>query len=234
MRNEYNIRGEYHRLISKDWSYYPLYITKKEFVINFLKNFKKDIAILDIGCGEGVFIEELKKIGFQKIIGIDKNYSSRDVIRGDILNLPLRENSFDVALLLDVIEHIPLKFQKDAIREIKRILKNNGILIVSVPNLAHLASRIKFFFKGRFIRTASVEKHPGDRPVYEFIELFKKESFKLLYKKGLFPTFPIVYKLIQRKPANFMWLFKLLNIFNIPNLCFLNILILKKNEHSNL
>ncbi len=231
MRNEYNIRGAYHRLLSKDWSYYPLYITKKAFVINFLKKFGKNIAILDIGCGEGVFIEELKKIGFQKIIGIDKNYSSKDVIRGDIMNLPFRDNSFDVALLLDVIEHLPFEFQKNGIREIKRVLKTNGILIVSVPNLAHLASRIRFLLKGRFIRTASEEKHPGDRPVYEFIELFKNENFKLLSQKGVFPTFPIVYKLIQKKPANFMWLFRLLNIFpNRPNLCFLNILIFKNEK----
>lgn len=229
MKNEYQTRGEYHRFISKNWSYYPLYMAKKEFIIHFLEKFHRDITIIDIGCGEGVFIDELRKIGFKNIIGVDKNYSSKIVIRGDIMNLPFRNNSFDVALLLDIIEHIPLESQKSAVNEVKRIIKNNGLLIVSVPNLAHLASRIRFFLKGKLVRTASVEKHPGDRPIYEFINLFKKEGFVLLYRKGFFLTLPILYKLIQRKPSNFIWLFKLLNtFFNVPNLCFLNILIFEK------
>lgn len=230
MKNEYDVRGEYHRFVSKDWSYYPLYIVKKEFVIRFLNRFNKDITIIDIGCGEGVFVDELRKIGLKKTLGIDKNYSSKIVIRGDIMNIPFRNDSFDVALLLDVIEHVPLELQKCAINEVKRIIKNKGFLIASIPNLAHLASRIKFFLKGKLVRTASIEKHPGDRPIHEFIDLFKKEGFRLLYRKGVFPTFPFLYKLIHKKPSKFIWLFKLINILNIPNLCFLNILILIKED----
>lgn len=229
MKNEYYIRGEYHRFLSKDWSYYPLYLAKKEYVIRFLKNFKRDIKIIDIGCGEGVFVEELLKIGFKNTVGIDKNYSSRNIIKGDVINIPFRDNSFDLALLLDVIEHLPLELQKNAVNELKRIIKHDGFLIVSVPNLAHLASRIKFLLKGKLIRTASLEKHPGDRPISEFIDLFKKEGFKLLHRKGFLPTIPLLYKLIQRKPSHFMWLFKLLNFFHVPNLCFINILIFKKD-----
>jgi 2-polyprenyl-3-methyl-5-hydroxy-6-metoxy-1,4-benzoquinol methylase len=232
--NEYENRGEYHRRLSREWSYYPLYISKKKFVTGFLCRFPRDIAILDIGCGEGVFIEELLNTGFKKVAGLDENYSSGTIKKGSVLSLPYQDREFDVVLFLDVIEHISVEKQEDAIKEIYRVLKDEGTLVASIPNLAHMSSRMKFLLKGRLIRTASVEKHPGDRPIKEFLDMFKKERFALQERKGFFPTLPVFYKLIQKRPSRYMWLYRILNLLMpFPGWCFLNILIYKKSTDNN-
>ena len=52
-------------------------------------------------------------------------------------------------------------------------LQPGGELFVSVPNLAHLQSRVQFLLRGRLIRTASEFKHPGDRPAAEYRRLWR-------------------------------------------------------------
>jgi 2-polyprenyl-3-methyl-5-hydroxy-6-metoxy-1,4-benzoquinol methylase len=232
---EYKDKGEYHKYLSKEWSYYPLYVSKKKFVVNYLSKFQRDISVLDIGCGEGVFVEELKKNGFSLVIGIDENYSSDLVLRGSVLSLPFSDRQFDVILILDEIEHISIEKQEIAVKEIFRVLKPDGILIASIPNLAHLASRIRFLLKGKLMRTASVKKHPGDRPIKEFLEIFRKNSFLLQKRKGFFPTVPVAYKLVQKYPSRYLWLYHLLN-FLVPcsDMCFLNLIVYKKGEGKRL
>ena len=68
-----------------------------------------------------------------------------------------------------MLEHLPYEEQPRALAELFRVLRPGGELLVSVPNLAHLQSRIQFLLRGRLIRTASEFKHPGDRPAGEYI-----------------------------------------------------------------
>jgi 2-polyprenyl-3-methyl-5-hydroxy-6-metoxy-1,4-benzoquinol methylase len=226
---EYERRGDYHKLLPANWSYYPLYLSKKKFVIDHLSKGPRDRSILDIGCGEGVFVEELLDIGFLQVHGVDSNYSSDIVAKGDVLSLPFDNEQFDVALLLDVIEHVSIELQPQALKEVFRVVKNKGTLIASIPNLSHLASRIRFLLRGNFVRTSSVNKHPGDRPIKEFLGLLREAGFHVQERKGFFPTVPILYKLVQKYPVRFMWLYKLSNLF-LPcrNLCFLNLIVCTK------
>ena len=226
---EYGRRGDYHRDISPDWSYYPLYLSKKKFVLDFLSVFPRETSIVDVGCGEGVFVEELAKRGYLRVLGVDDNYSSDIVVRGSALALPIEDERYDVALFLDVIEHIPIERQADVIRELLRVLKPGGSLVISIPNLAHLASRVRFLLKGKFVRTASVEKHPGDRPIAEYMKMLEEGGFLLTERKGFFPTVPVLYKLVQKRPSRYLWLYRLLNgLFILPGWCFLNILVYRK------
>ncbi|MGO9013655.1 MAG: class I SAM-dependent methyltransferase [Dissulfurispiraceae bacterium] len=226
---EYERRGDYHKQLSPDWSYYPLYLSKKKFVIDYLSKGSRDRSILDIGCGEGVFVRELLDIGFLHVRGVDTNYSSDIVSTGDVLSLPFDNGQFDVVLLLDVIEHVSVELQPQALMEVFRVIKDEGTLIASIPNLSHLASRIRFLLKGNFVRTSSVNKHPGDRPIKESLSLLKEAGFHVQERKGFFPTIPILYKLVQKYPARFMWLYTLSNLL-LPfrNLCFLNIIVCRK------
>lgn len=111
---------------------------------NFVKNFiRKKNYVLDLGCriGDGTYIlKDLCKI----IVGVDidkkaldyaKNYYFAENIRyfiSDACNLSFKSNSFDVVVSLEVIEHI--LNQDRFLLEIKRVLKNNGIAIISTPN----------------------------------------------------------------------------------------------------
>jgi len=232
MRNrsgEYAQRGDYHITLEKDWPYLPVYLEKMKLARQFLDGCSKEAVIYDLGCGEGVLVNEYRKTGYS-ITGMDVNYSSESVIQRSFLDSELPDHSADVVLCLDVIEHLIYSDQEKAVDEFARVLRPGGRALISVPNLAHLASRLSFLFVGKLIRTSSADRHPGDRPAHEYIQLFEKH-FHIRYRKGLFPTFPLISVLTLLKPSRFIWLHKLYNrVLAFPNLCFLNVFYLERKS----
>lgn len=225
---EYAVKGDYHKKLDKNWPYYPVYLTKMEYVYKFLYKFPKNKKILDLGCGEGVLVEKFKKNGYD-IIGMDLNYESEIVIRGDITDTKLKSDSFELILCLDVIEHLNFERQEKALQEIHRLLKHEGVLLATIPNLAHFASRISFLLTGKLFRTSQIERHKGDRPIDEYVNLITK-YFIVEKRKGFFPTFPISALLTYKFPNRVIFLHKVLNKgFAHPNWCFLNLFICKKS-----
>jgi SAM-dependent methyltransferase len=226
-RGEYAARGDYHRAPDADWDYYPTYIAKLEAVRRWLDQAAAGERVLDAGCGEGVIVEEYA--GRLAIEGIDPNYASARVRTASLDALPFPDATFDRALCLDVLEHLAFEEQPRALDELFRVLKTGGQLLVSIPNLAHLQSRVHFLLQGRLIRTASEYKHPGDRPAAEYIELARRAGFVLIARRGIFPTVPILTRWIRRRPRALQplhrWLSRLLPV---PGWCFLNLLTLRK------
>lgn len=230
MNGEYKKKGEYHKNLGKKWKYYPIYKAKIDFLENFLRNFPKDKKILDVGCGEGILVEKFIKLDYD-MVGLDLNYSSKYVKQGNVLRMPFKNSEFNLILCLDLIEHLTFDEQEASLKEIKRVLKKDGLLLLTIPNLAHLASRLSFLFAGRLIRTSGIERHKGDRPLNEYIKLLKKYNFKIIKIKGIFPTFPISSLLTYCFPSKVILLHKFLNRFlSYPNWCFLNIILVKKNN----
>ncbi len=104
--------------------------------------------VLDVGCGSGAFTFMLKDEGFDAV-GVDWSLRDLDNSRSDVCfyvmdahDLKFADASFDCVALLEVLEHLenPVK----ALKEMYRVLKPGGCLIVSTPN-AHDPLR---FFKG--------------------------------------------------------------------------------------
>ncbi len=108
--------------------------------------------ILDIGCGEGRHTIEAARqkdsvcigadFGFdtlvetQKKLAVHRSFNdlccqSVDLARMDVTRLPFADNSFDIVICSEVLEHIPDHAR--AMRELPRILKPGKILAVSVP-----------------------------------------------------------------------------------------------------
>lgn len=104
--------------------------------------------ILDIGCAGGAFLKAADNLGMSTI-GIEPNRwlceyaSSRyklDARPGVLADHHFPDNAFDVVTLWDVIEHVP---QPEAeLREIYRILKPGGILVVNYPDYRSMPARI--------------------------------------------------------------------------------------------
>lgn len=222
-RGEYAARGDYHRVPDPDWDYYPTYIAKLNVVRNWLDSLPPETRVLDAGCGEGVLVDEYA--GRLRIEGLDPNYSSDRVRNGSLTALPYEDATFDRALCLDVLEHLTFEEQPRALAELRRVLRPGGELLVSVPNLAHLQSRVHFLLRGRLIRTASELKHPGDRPASDYIDLARRAGLTLVARQGIFPTIPILTHLIRKSPARLLPLHRALTrLLPVPGWCFLNIL----------
>ncbi|MFH1770971.1 MAG: class I SAM-dependent methyltransferase [archaeon] len=225
---EYAKKGDYHKHLDKTWKYYPFYVVKMEFIKKYLSKVPKNKTILDVGCGEGVLVNEFKSKGYN-IKGLDYNYSSKNVLKGDITNMKLKDNTYDLIMALDVLEHLSFADQELAVKEMKRIIKKSGRILLTIPNLSHFASRFTFLFLGKLLRTSEIERHIGDRPISEYLDLFRKRGLKVTMKKGQFPTYPISSALSYTFPGKTVWLHRLVNKFVIfPNWCFTVIVELKK------
>ena len=111
----------------------------------FARDFCKDKAVLEIGCGVGYGSSFLKRKGAIFAIGgdISSNLLKCATVLGyksdglgfvclDAVNLPFQDESFDVIVMFEVIEHLkkPRKFLAQAVR----ILKPGGLFICSTPN----------------------------------------------------------------------------------------------------
>ncbi len=113
-------------------------ISKK---VNLINSLSKKGNILDIGCGTGEFLNACKQNGWQ-VTGIEpgnkartfaiKQYSLQVGEESDLTTLT--KNSFDVITLWHVLEHVPNLNER--IKEIKSLLKKDGVLLIAVPNAA--------------------------------------------------------------------------------------------------
>jgi SAM-dependent methyltransferase len=100
--------------------------------------------ILDLGCGTGGVLQHLGAHG--DALGLDPapeaaRYCRRrgvPMLLGSGLELPFADASFDAVLALDVIEHVPDDVAM--LREARRVLRPDGVLIVTVPALPWLWS----------------------------------------------------------------------------------------------
>jgi ubiquinone/menaquinone biosynthesis C-methylase UbiE len=114
-------------------------ISLAENVIKVLpKSFE---TAIDIGCGDGYLLHEIKKeFSDAQLYGLDltqgrilttkQNVPSSHLLRADIVSLPFPDNAFDVVICSELLEH--LTNYKEAIDELIRITKKK--LILTVPN----------------------------------------------------------------------------------------------------
>ena len=101
----------------------------------------KSGLLLDLGCGGGYLTGYFLKLGIEAV-GVDvsrlknakKRVPSGSFISADGVKLPFREESFNTVVLNDVLEHVPYNLANPILNEVKRTLKGDGKLYVSVAN----------------------------------------------------------------------------------------------------
>lgn len=213
--NEYKQRGDYHRSANSCWAYEPIYKMKLDLVRDFMSSISKDKLVYDLGCGEGVLVNEFRSKGY-KILGFDLNYSSDCVRKADIRNLHVESGMVDVVIILDVLEHLDYIEQHKVLDEIYRILKPGGRVLFGLPNIAHFVSRLSFLVRGKLIRTSVPERHLGDRSLFEWRNLLRSHGFRIVGEKGIFPTFPLTSWLRMYYPQYFTWLPSLVSRIPVP------------------
>ncbi|MHC4183674.1 MAG: class I SAM-dependent methyltransferase [Planctomycetota bacterium] len=104
--------------------------------------------ILDIGCGNGRYLSSLKKQGWQTY-GIEQNPKSSKYARdelhltvktGDLLDCEYQDKFFDVITMWHSLEHLyePIP----TLKKVKRILKDDGLLVIAVPNIGSFDAKV--------------------------------------------------------------------------------------------
>lgn len=131
--------------------------------------------LLDIGCFRGEFMEHLRvKHGWQ-VAGVEfsqrpPNSYGLDIFYGDIAGAPFKEASFDVVTVWAVMEHV--YDPRHTLREVHRLLKPGGTVIVLVPNFHSLPAR--------FMRHDDIPRH---------ITMFTRATLaRMLREVGLQPA----------------------------------------------
>lgn len=123
------------------------HISKRALVSFFIKQniSGTDIKILDVGCGTGKNMEAFGKYG--NCFGIDhssdaiafcKKRGIKKAFLGSAEKIPFTKHSFDLITALDVLEHVD---DLKSLKEIYRVLKTNGIIIITVPAFPWLWSK---------------------------------------------------------------------------------------------
>ena len=172
------------------------------------ENFNKKLKILDIPAGNGLLSDVLRKLGHE-VISADFNEERLDF---DYVNmeqkLPYKSSAFDLIVCLEGIEHVVEPYA--LIKEFSRITKSDGAVIISMPNVQSMYSRLKFLFTGTFYQfEPEGSKHTNGKPIdrghisslslVQLSYLFGEVGFSLLYvsgdkikKKVLFPIYLII------------------------------------------
>lgn len=121
------------------------------------KQIKKLIAnegkeLLDIGCGRPFHAMEdgafLNYIGYGNGLDIKDCKLEFPFKKGNSNNIPFKDNSFDVVVALETLEHV--SDLKQTFKEIKRVLKPKGIFLLSTPNNSFLWISIWFLWEKTF------------------------------------------------------------------------------------
>jgi len=118
--------------------------------------------ILDAPCGAGALVASLNAVGFEAW-GADLQPEAQAVLGerfrcGDLNSqLPWPDASFDVVVSVEGIEHLENRF--GFLREVHRLLRPGGLLVITTPNIVSLRSRVRFFGSGFY--------HGDPRPLNE-------------------------------------------------------------------
>lgn len=157
--------------------------TKFENIFQDLKKFKKIKGkLLDIGCAVGQFLDIFKKKGWQTF-GIELNDFERKIsqkkghkVFGEKIEANfLPKNKFDVVSILEVLEHV--YDPKKVLKSIHRVLKNDGLLIIVVPNVDSLAANVMQSRCNMFLGMSHITMF-SPKTLKKFVEKF---SFKQVF-----------------------------------------------------
>lgn len=110
--------------------------------IGLVQRFKPQGCLLDVGAGDGRFLEQARKAGFAvegtevSEAGIERACARGVVLRkGQLLDFDFADQSFDVITMWHILEHLPNP--GEVLQKLCAWLKRDGILIVAVPNESH-------------------------------------------------------------------------------------------------
>lgn len=194
MTMEKYLYDDLYNLEEKHW----WHISKRRNIQNLIikYNHSRNPKILDVGCGTGKNIEELLKLG--QIWGLDnskkaieycKKRGLKNLKLGNAQKTHFNPGSFDVITLLDILEHTD---DNKTLIEMKRILKKDGLLIITVPAFYWLWSRWD-----------EIAHHKRRYNKSTLLEVLKKNNFNVIKITYLYSFLLVPVYLIRKIKQKF-------------------------------
>jgi 2-polyprenyl-3-methyl-5-hydroxy-6-metoxy-1,4-benzoquinol methylase len=166
-------------------------------------------TFLDVGCGEGGFGELIKKQREAEVWGIElfAQAATKAKVRLDQVclgnietdQLDLPDAYFDCIVFNDVLEH--LYYPWDVLQKVKKLLRKNGYIVASIPNIRHYVQIKELIQKG--------EWEYGEQGLMDrtHIRFFTLNSIRKMFEESGY----VVQKIEGIKYEKFPWKLALLN-----------------------
>lgn len=190
--------AEYARLAEREFSYW-WHVGRLRIIESYLRKQargKKDLRILNVGCGTGGTIATLERYGTVDNVDASDEAVTRmqqlgyqRVRKIDGAELPYPEKTYDIVGAFDVLEHI--RDDAAALSEWRRVLKDDGSILLTVPAYQWLWSghdvavhHFRRYTKGRLKQVATAAGLAACDSSYAFVfSLPLVAGFRLLHKK---------------------------------------------------
>lgn len=164
---------------------------------------KKGSIVLDVGCSSGYYANILRKDKGCIVDGIEIDEGDRkkaEKILRKVYNfdldskewpVELTSQQYDVVFMGDVIEHV--KGASEVLEKLKNILKKDGVIIISTPNIAHITARLELLSGNFEYETTGIfdETH---------LKYFTLSSLKRLIENSGFTLQEVDYSLADLMP----------------------------------
>lgn len=144
--------------------------------LNKMKDLIKKGKILEVGIGE-------HKITNGETLDCVKEYNPTYLCDLNIEKIPVEDKTFDCVIAGEVLEHLINPY--NAVREFHRVLKKEGVLIISVPNICSLVNRINML-RGKLplncaeaVDEITPERHLVDFNLDKIKEVLEDSDFKI-------------------------------------------------------
>jgi 2-polyprenyl-3-methyl-5-hydroxy-6-metoxy-1,4-benzoquinol methylase len=150
-------------------------------------------SVLDVGCGRGVLLQEFRRRGW-KVQGTELSEEAASYARqtlkipvqiGSLETLHFPTNHFDAVILWHVLEHV--HNPQALLAEINRILKPDGVLLISVPNFGSFEARIS---KDKWFHL-DVPRHITHFSETTVEEALNGNGFDVRHKSGFAPEYDL-------------------------------------------
>lgn len=220
MYNAYNrIRAYLFRLLNAKFGTES---ERMKYYSSFISNYDFD-SLLDVGCGKGLLFNNIVSICKSKLlVGVDlmKNHKGQyQHVVADATRLPFKNSAFSLVTAFSLLEHTPKAERKIFYKEMKRVVKKEGIFVIQLPNRYFIieshtylpffgflpSSMHSFAYRGGYVAVPSLEVviHSLKEHGFKVYNVEKYEGRflpfgRFLSKIGFFHLLPMGYMIHVR------------------------------------
>lgn len=156
---------------------------KDNIVKKIIESFRpRNKVCIDLGPGSGRWLKFIKPLNPKKLFAVDFDKNKKDkclkyvdlfkVSDFEVDKLPFNKDTCDLVIITEVLEHV--RNYNFFLNEVLRISKDNSLIIITMPNICSLISRIRVIFGLLPVAVASDETH---------VNFFRKKDIFRIFKK---------------------------------------------------